>query len=611
MDPPRPDDLCGAPSPGARLRCSVAEVRPTACSPKPPPGRLLAVLSAFFILLALGVLPHAAAADGPPTLAIADLDNDTGDPSFDVAGPGLASILITRFARTESVRVVERGRLRDVLAEIELGASGALDPDTAAQAGKLLGADYVVLGSIFTVRLPSIAVSVRIVAVQTGEVVVAEEVTGEVGERGEEFFVLVDELAFALLDGLEVRLASRERIEFSQVDVRQLETVSLYGEALQAMERGQRSEAESLLGRALALEPGFRLAEETLATIAADISQRRTTIAHRSVVEVHELWDRVRQTAADETWSQPPSGEELCRAGLRSRLMLVDGQPLPFLEAERARLVGVEAALDGLDYDEARVLHDVHDTCWRDALLAAGADRQKSTTFREPPFWPYELKAGIADILLRLGRRDEAVATQVDAWQHRGPRPPRYGGPAHPRSWARKNGLLDLAVVLQQQELRKAELAGDAEAVGKELDKLEDLVGDAREARERDRAWADFVQAAASAPASDKDLIRVEKTAMRAPAKTMHLRGVAYRDFLRRVEEGWYDELQQVDPRRFAELAKAWKGVADANWDAHPFVERRLAHLLTLHGQLPEGDEEEQERRRRQLEDFATGRYQP
>ena len=563
-------------------------------------------------MLLLGVtLATSAQADGPPTIAISDLSNDTGDPTFDSAGPGLASILITRFARTESVQVVERGRLREVLAEIDLGASGAVDPSTAAQAGKLLGADYVVLGSIFTVRLPAIAVSVRIVAVQTGEVVVAEEVAGEVGERGEEFFVLVDELAFALLDGLDVRLASRDRIEFGQVDVRQLETVSLYGGALEALERGDADEAESLLGQALALEPGFRLAEEALTAIAADISQRRTTTAHRQVIEVRELWDRVRSTTADPGWSTPPTAAQLCKAGLRSRLMLVDSEPLAFLEAEQARLDGVEAALRGLRGDAARAIEQDHDACWRRLVAAAGAEKQATTTFGHPPFWPYEIKAGMADVLLRLGRSDEAVAMQVHAWQHRGPLGPRYGGPDHPGAWSKRHGLFDLAVVYQQQELRKAELAGDPTAAGKALDKLDDLVERAQGARDREAAWEEFLQLAAAARASDPDLLRVEKSAMRGPAKSMPQRGVAYRDFLRRVASGWYDEVQLVEPRRYRELAKAWKSVADSNWDAHPFVERRLGHLLTLHEQLPQGDDEQQEERRRQLEDFITGRYEP
>jgi len=572
------------------------------------PSLLVSGLALLIVLM----VPLRAVADDPPTLAIADLSNDTGDPQFDVAGPGLASILITRFARTESVRVVERGRLQDVLAEIELGGSGAIDPDTAAQAGKLLGADYVVLGSIFTVKLPSIAVSVRIVAVESGQVVVAEEVTGEVGDDGAEFFVLVDELAFALLDGLDVRLAGRERIEFGQIEVRRLETVSLYGEALQALERGQKAEAESLLGRALALEPGFTLAEETLSAIAEDISQRRTATAHRQVVEVHELWDRIRAAVAEEGWSDPPTADELCRAGLRNRLLLVDGQTVDFVDAEAARLDRIEAALAGLDEDGARGVENDHDACWRDTLLSLGAERQKTYTFKDPPFWPYEVKAGLADVLIRLGRRDEAVAMQIDAFQRRGPLGARYGGPTHPGRWAKEHGLLDLAVVYQQQELRKAELGGDAEATRKALDRLEDLVDDAREARERAQLWADFQQVARTASGSTKELIRTEKSAMRAAEKVTHLQGPAYREFLRRVDEGWYDAIKKEDPRRFGELAKAWKGVADRNWDDWHFVERRLGHLLTWHEQLSEPeDEEEEERRKRRIEDFVTGRYRP
>ena len=113
-----------------------------------------------------------------PTLAIADLTNDTGDPTFDAAGKGVASVLITKFSRLEGIQIVERERLQEVVAEIELGKSGVVDPKTAAKAGKVVGAQYVVLGSIFSVKLPSVSVSLRVVNVETGTTSVAQQSGG-------------------------------------------------------------------------------------------------------------------------------------------------------------------------------------------------------------------------------------------------------------------------------------------------------------------------------------------------------------------------------------------------------------------------------------------------
>jgi TolB-like protein len=165
----------------------------------------------------------------PPTLAIADLRNDTGEAAYDAAGPGVASLLLTRFARTGAVRVVERSQLQAVLGELALSRSSAFDADTAVKAGKLVGAQYIVLGSLFAVKLPQLSASVRVVDIETGEVVAAEEVHGDVGPNGEEFFVLVDALSAKIVEALPVQLSASDRIELSQVDIRELEALLKYG----------------------------------------------------------------------------------------------------------------------------------------------------------------------------------------------------------------------------------------------------------------------------------------------------------------------------------------------------------------------------------------------
>src|SRR5690606_1332962 len=98
-----------------------------------------------------------------PRVAVLDLDNLTGDARFDGAGPGVAAVLTTKLARVQAIEVVERQRLSAVQGEIALGSSGAVDPATAARAGALLGADYLVTGALFTVQLPAVAVDLRVI----------------------------------------------------------------------------------------------------------------------------------------------------------------------------------------------------------------------------------------------------------------------------------------------------------------------------------------------------------------------------------------------------------------------------------------------------------------
>lgn len=145
-------------------------------------------------------------------LAIVDLQNHTGQHDLDGAGAGVAGVLTFKLARVDAVGVVERSRLSALTDEVQLGASGLVDPSSAAKAGKLLGADYLVFGSIFSVKLPSISVTLWVVDVESGQVIASEEVRGEIGDTGDEFFVLIDELAFRLLDAMKVSLPAKDRI---------------------------------------------------------------------------------------------------------------------------------------------------------------------------------------------------------------------------------------------------------------------------------------------------------------------------------------------------------------------------------------------------------------
>jgi TolB-like protein len=169
---------------------------------------------------------------GGPTVAIADLVNLTGDASLDGAGPGVAGILVSRFQQTESVTVIERGALASLLVEQRLTVAGLTQPATAARAGRLLGAEYLVVGELIAAKLPTLSIALRVVDTETGEVVVSRDVVGEIGERGERFFLLIDQLSDDILEAMKVDLSDAERRRLSEIDQREMDAVLRYGEGL-------------------------------------------------------------------------------------------------------------------------------------------------------------------------------------------------------------------------------------------------------------------------------------------------------------------------------------------------------------------------------------------
>jgi TolB-like protein len=121
-------------------------------------------------MLLLALVSQLAYADTRPTVAILYFDYSGKDPEMAVLKKGLAQMLISDLSGMDSVRLVERDRLEEVLAELKLGQTAKIDPQSAAKVGKLLGARYMVLGGYFDL-MQTLRADARVVEVETGKVI--------------------------------------------------------------------------------------------------------------------------------------------------------------------------------------------------------------------------------------------------------------------------------------------------------------------------------------------------------------------------------------------------------------------------------------------------------
>ena len=110
----------------------------------------------------------------------------------------LAKMLVTDLKQSQSLTVVTRDNLDDVLAELKLSRSALVDPVNAQKIGKLLGADVIVAGSIVSVG-GALRLDGHVIDVTTGEVVAAAKAEGA-GEN--EALKMVDELATSIIGDL-------------------------------------------------------------------------------------------------------------------------------------------------------------------------------------------------------------------------------------------------------------------------------------------------------------------------------------------------------------------------------------------------------------------------
>ena len=135
------------------------------------PARLIALL--IVVVLGREGAPRAerpaAGKTVKPTIAVLYFDYGGKKAELEPLREGLAQMLITDLADLPEIRVVERTRLKAVLEEHKLAASGKVDAASAARVGKLLGAHALVLGSFFDLA-GTLRVDARVVEVETGKI---------------------------------------------------------------------------------------------------------------------------------------------------------------------------------------------------------------------------------------------------------------------------------------------------------------------------------------------------------------------------------------------------------------------------------------------------------
>ena len=126
-------------------------------------------------------------------IGVVDFENKSGYGQGRL-GTAASDILITELAKTGKFVVVERDKMNKIFEEQKLQASGAIDPRTAVKVGRILGLSAMVTGSIsesgvkkegsdYLVmsskrQIAEVVVDIRVVDVETGQVVYADSGSG-------------------------------------------------------------------------------------------------------------------------------------------------------------------------------------------------------------------------------------------------------------------------------------------------------------------------------------------------------------------------------------------------------------------------------------------------
>ena len=193
------------------------------------------------------------------TIAISYFDNSSGDAKYNALSKGIADMLITDLSKIKGVTIVEREKLEKLIQEIKLGQSKYFDPTTAQKLGKGLGAQNILTGSFYILD-NTIRIDARLIDVQTGGIVFAEQVSGNKNN----FFALHQQLANLLAKKLNIPYSPDLSGLYKASDEVTLTEVVNFSNALELQDEGMNGEAKQLLEKTIKTNPKFHFAQNKL-----------------------------------------------------------------------------------------------------------------------------------------------------------------------------------------------------------------------------------------------------------------------------------------------------------------------------------------------------------
>ena len=123
-----------------------------------------------------------AQADSRPVVVVFTFTNSSIGPAkadFDGIATGIQDLLITDLASSAKIRLVDRSRISEILAEQNMVRGGQVDAQTAVRLGKILGAQYAITGGFIADKSGNAVMTGRTIDIETTQIANPQKITGK------------------------------------------------------------------------------------------------------------------------------------------------------------------------------------------------------------------------------------------------------------------------------------------------------------------------------------------------------------------------------------------------------------------------------------------------
>ncbi len=134
-------------------------------------------------------------------LVISEFKNLSKIKQYDWLKIGISESITSFLSNAKGIKIIERNNLSQILKEQQRGKEGIFSETTITKTGNITGASHLITGS-YQINGDNIIINARMIATETGALLRAENVTGELGDVNEVIKGLVLRLSGAIGNAL-------------------------------------------------------------------------------------------------------------------------------------------------------------------------------------------------------------------------------------------------------------------------------------------------------------------------------------------------------------------------------------------------------------------------
>jgi len=290
-------EIDGPSQPSAPSRTMPALKKRSYVKPVVAGGLVVVAALVFFVLkpFKFEIAPEQQASASENSIAVLYFDNVADANDTDKTAQMITSLLISGLSESQSLQVVSRQRLYDILAQLGKADAKSVDRTTATEVAKEANVRWMVTGEILQTS-PRIVATAEVAEVKSGKLVTTQKVEGT---PGEDIFTVADHLSQAIRTNMVVPGQPSTPETVASVTTHSPEAYRYYMEGLDYSWHYYNDKAIESFKKALSYDSTFAMAYYQLATLPAVAE-----IGGIEPAQLKEWLTKAEQYAANASWKE-------------------------------------------------------------------------------------------------------------------------------------------------------------------------------------------------------------------------------------------------------------------------------------------------------------------